>query len=236
MSEPTAHTVRLVGRLQPAPIETRETITERLPSFSVIVQGATVTATPLPGVGLAPDVARQRLAEEMAPLLTAIGFTEHQPTQMEVNRIDFPEGAIGSASAAACALVMRAGARPADETKRRARWVAVDPTYRDLLKLHVEASRAPNPRPAAYKMVERLEQKFGGRKEALKALGLSQGQWKPIVADQSSYSEDRHAKYPVGMEPPPLDATTRAQVVAAIDQIVSAYEERALLLQVGKER
>src|SRR5713226_137971 len=163
------YVVRLIGRLSPPLTIDYADLTEKLPSFSVTVEKETVKAEPHTDIQLEANEARKRLQDEISPLLTVFGFVEGRAISLTVTDIIYPN--LRTATRSIPATVALSKPPPAKlEVHQKIRWATTDPIYRDLLDFYTEAIAAPNPRPVGFKMIERLEKKFGSRPKACLAL------------------------------------------------------------------
>jgi hypothetical protein len=217
------YVVRLEGRLSPPLTIDCTDFTENLPSFSVTVEKEMVKAEPHTNIQLEANEARERLQDEISPLLTVFGFIEGRAISLMVTDIIYPNFGTATRSIAA-RLVLREQPPTKDEVLLKAAWATADPIYRDLLDFYTEAQAAPNPRPIGLKMIERLEKKFGNRNNACSALGIND--LKPIVAYQSKYQGDRHADYDLGDIPARLSQVERGEVLMLLKRIIDEYENR----------
>ena len=215
--------MRIVGRLSPPLTTDYGEFTEQLPSFSVTVEKEKVSAVPHANIQLEAMVARERLQHEISPLLTVIGGAEGRAISLVVTDVIYPNFGTATRSIAA-RFVLREAVPTIDEMHRRVLCATTDPIYRDLLDFYTEAQAAPNPRPVGYKIVERLEKKFGNRNKACSALGIHD--LKPIVANQSQYHGDHHAEYDVGDTPARISPDERGEVLALLKLIIDEYEKR----------
>jgi hypothetical protein len=207
-------------------------------SFTFAFDDARVSVRPK--VELTLDEARARLPDELAPLLLVlaagrgvpkIGFRERSHRLAdELNEKGGREIRIGITEylTTTSDVLIAPPAGYGQELAERGRWVQRDALYRDLLTHLAAAKAAQNPRPDVFNMIERLEQRFGSRKDALAALGLNKRFVEPAVKDQSTFEEDRHAGHPVGASRPPIDSETRNEVIAVGQSLVQAYEDRFL--------
>lgn len=217
------YVVRIVGRLSPPLTTDYGEFTEQLPSFSVIVEKEKVSAVPHANIQLEAMVARERLLHEISPLLTVIGGSEGRAISLVVTDVIYPNFGTATRSIAT-RFVLREAVPTIDEMHRKVLCATADPIYRDLLDFYTEAQAAPNPRPVGYKIVERLEKKYGNRKKACSALDIHD--LKPIVANQSQYHGDRHAEYDVGDTPARISPDERGEVLALLKLIIDEYEKR----------
>ncbi len=221
------YVVRIVGRLSPRLSIDYADFTEKLPSFSVTIEKGTVKVVPHTNLQLEPSAAQKRLQHEILPLLTVLGTLEGRAISLEVTDVIYIH--VGQAVRRATGRMGLIEAPPTtDQIHLKVQWATVDSVYRDLLDFYTEAIAAPNPRPAGYKMVERLEKKFGNRKNACSALGIND--LKPIVANQSLYQGDRHAEYNIGDIPARLSQVERSEVLKLLKHIICEYENRICAL------
>jgi hypothetical protein len=224
----------LKGVLLPRPtVELRGAIfTPR--GWMIEVSGDQFTARP-------PESARWQIAEAeaaldaaMSPILSVL--SAHAGTTIEF-RVDSAEH-VDSENPNALVLptvMVRASAGvvdvliagPASQARvvRQAEWAASDPIYRDVLNLLAEARAAPNPRPAASKVVERLQEEVGNLH---KVLGVSKTLTYVIDRDQGRFIGDRHARYK-GRQPARITAMEREEVLEAVRTLIEAYERATFL-------
>lgn len=221
------YVVRLEGRLSPPLTIDCTDFTEKLPGFSVTVEKEMLKAEPHTNIQLEANEARERLQDEISPLLTVFGFIEGRAISLTVTDIIYPNFGAATRSIAT-RFVLREQPPTKDEVLLKAAWATADPIYRDLLDFYTEAQAAPNPRPTGSKMVERLEKKFGNRDKACSELGIDD--LTLIVANQSQYQGDRHAKYDVGEVPARLSQAERGEILNLLKHIIDEYEKRICIL------
>jgi len=84
------YVVKLEGKFSPGLIRKYEDYTTNLPSFSVAVEGETVIILPNPDIHLQIREARERLQQEISPLLSVMSFGEGRNVSLEVTRVVHP--------------------------------------------------------------------------------------------------------------------------------------------------
>lgn len=224
------------GTLDPAPTA--------LPGDSISLGGWLITVTGGGFKAMPPSESRWSLEEAqgeldraMEPVLSALGAASGMKITKRVTSAHYADAAdpnaivlsTGFAYATAGGVVaIASGVEEAARLVRRCEWASKDPLYRDLLDLLTEATGSPNPRPAAFKLTERLEKKFGGIPNTKARLGLTDAPLDAIRAHQNRFEGDRHAKYEIGHRPPPIGPAEREEVLAAARLIVEKYEETIL--------
>lgn len=182
--------------------------------------------------------AESRIVEVMAPILTALGAEADATIEARVTSVEYfdpdnpaalllPTGIVRAHADAY--VVLAAGRETQARFVQRVEWVASDKIYSDMLKFLREAQAAQNPRPAAFKIVERLEVKFHGRKRARQELGVGEETFLLITRTQNRFVGDRHANYEVGNEPARVSPTERQRVLEAARTLIAAYERGVLL-------
>ena len=219
------YVVRIDGVLSPSPTREYTAFIFDSSSFSVTVEKEKVTASPHPNVQLDTTAAKEQLLNEITPLLKVLGAEEGRAMAFEVTHIVLPARTLKTLSVMG-RVHFKIAQQPTDEIPQKVRWAMVDPIYRDLLDLYTEARTASNPRPAGFKLWERLETKFGNREKARTTLDISNSEIKRLFGDQSHYQGDRHAKYNVGDSPRPLSPTEREEFLTRLKKIVDKYEQR----------
>jgi len=206
-----------------------------LGSFAVTLDGDLVIAIPHARVREGVDAAQELLRDELTPLLAALASEVGRRAQLAVTaviRVDpaQPGRPIATRTVRAGTTMAIAG-RPldAEAIRRKFAWAQRDAIYRDLLELLHDARQEPNPRPIGFKIIERLNVKFGtGDAAVARELGMTKGDLVLVMRDQSSYEGDRHAQYAAGTTPSPLDPALRLQILAILERIVAEYERRHL--------
>lgn len=216
--------MRIEGKLNPAPTLSYDVLAENLPSFSIKLDKEIVTAIPHTKVPVEEEAALlEQLQREISPLLTVLGSFNGRAIAFEITDVKYPN-LKRFATALLINYSISVPVPSVEEIQQKIHWASVDPIYCDLLDFYTEVLAVPNPRPVAYKMVERLEKKFGNRNKACSELGIQD--LKPIVADQSQYRGDRHAKYNERDVPARLNQGERLKILDLLKHIIENYEKR----------
>jgi len=216
---------QIQGKLNPAPAIEYGLITENLPGFSITIERERVVAIPHSKI-LAEEetVALEQLQQQISPILSVLGAQEGRTIMLEITDVNYPNlKRLSTAILVTYSISAHVPRR--EDIQRKIRIAVNDPVYRDLLDFYTEALAAANPRPVGFKMVERLEKKFGDRQKACAALGLVKHDLNLITADQSRFKGDRHADYGVGDIPVRLNQVERGKVFELLKRIMDKYEK-----------
>ena len=230
------YVVRMEGEIDPQLGVLHDKLEISLQSFSLTMNGNNVSVVPNAGVQLERDQAELVLQREMNPLLAMLSFENRRILKFRIRNVisNNPEQErvtslhVTADIYTSAAISLKATSDKSQDVQRQVELATVDQTYRELLNLTAEAMEAPNPRPAGYKIVERLEERYGGRDKFCAQLGLKKADLKPLVADQSKYAGDRHAEYPLGAEPDQLSESAKSEALAVIYRIIEEYKKREL--------
>jgi hypothetical protein len=218
--------VRILGRLRP-PL-TVEYKDLELPSFFITVEKELVSAMPHSDIQLDADTARERLQDEISPLLVVLGAeVEKRTITLEITDIIYPT--VGTATRDIACMVKVGEPPPTkDELLLKAQLARTDGIYRNLLELYIEAQVASNPRPAGAKMKERLKVRFNGYSSALASLELPENGFAFITDKQSQYKGDRHADYKMDEVPAEMDPSKRLEILTLLNDIIQRYKRYLL--------
>jgi hypothetical protein len=201
-------------------------------SFSVELAAASIVATPRAGVVISADEAADILEGELRPILAALSAESSHVVSMQVRSVRFineatPElGEQQRRSGGFAMAAVIAGQPRHDLLLLRVGWAATDPVYCEMLDLFAEAKASPNPRPAAVKLWERLEARYGNERETKEALNVSSSELRVIKGDQDRFVGDRHATLPLGVTPTRIDDASRRAALAVAAKLIATYELR----------
>lgn len=227
----TEYVMRIEGILSPAFTGEYRAFKVDLPSFSVNVEKEGIVAYPHSTIQLEVAAAQEHLQSEITPILKVLGAQEGRTIKFEVTHTVLPDRTLKTLSIQArVSLKISPQLVATDELLQKVHRAMVDPIYCDILDLYMEAQMASNPRPAGFRLWERLGIKFGGERGAKVALGVSEGTCKSLFGDQSRYQGDRHAKYPEGTSPIPLSTIERDYFLAGLKKIIASYERHEQIL------
>ena len=218
------------GELSPEPRVLLLSAPFQLPSFCATVTGRSVELVPRQGVEMDGVAGAGVARREIEALLLVLGSEGGEPLRFKVLQVAEAgaNGQVGIIDYAFATDSNEATLSPGPESlmrlARQVEWAGQDALYRELLDLLLWARRATNPRPLVYNMVERLEKRYGSRREACGVLGLSQTSLAPAVNDQGAYDGDRHADHPVGATRPEIPESVRQAALDVASRLLRAYE------------